>query len=57
MLRSLLFLFASLALIKSAFDANNIHFAFPTVQIAGGADPVAAAAQQMLASQKPPAAG
>ena len=38
----------ALALIKTAFDANGIHFAFPTVQIAGGTDPAAAAAQQML---------
>jgi small-conductance mechanosensitive channel len=48
----------ALAMIKQAFDANGIKFAYPTVQIAGGADPAAAAAaQQMLASQQPPAAG
>ena len=48
----------ALAMIKKAFDANGIKFAYPTVQIAGGADPAAAAAaQQMLASQQPPAAG
>jgi small-conductance mechanosensitive channel len=37
------------AMIKKAFDANGIHFAYPTVQVAGTADPaVAAAAQQAL---------
>ncbi|MEP6972329.1 MAG: mechanosensitive ion channel family protein, partial [Betaproteobacteria bacterium] len=42
------------AAIKTAFDANGIKFAFPTVQVAGGADSsVAAAAQQMLAGNKP----
>ena len=47
----------ALAMIKTAFDANGIHFAFPTVQIAGGTDPAAAAAQQMLSAQKPTVAG
>ncbi len=32
------------ALIKKSFDANGIRFAYPTVQIAGGADQGAAAA-------------
>jgi len=32
------------ALIKKAFDANGIKFAFPTVQVAGGATDVAVAA-------------
>ena len=42
------------AAIKTAFDANGIRFAFPTVQVAGGAESsVAAAAQQMLAGSKP----
>jgi small-conductance mechanosensitive channel len=42
------------AAIKTAFDANGIKFAFPTVQVAGGTDSsVAAAAQNMLAAQKP----
>jgi small-conductance mechanosensitive channel len=36
------------ALIKKAFDANGIKFAFPTVQVAGGDDAVAAAARQSL---------
>jgi len=42
------------AAIKTAFDANGIKFAFPTVQVAGGTDSsVAAAAQNMLTAQKP----
>ncbi|MCC6466750.1 MAG: mechanosensitive ion channel [Alphaproteobacteria bacterium] len=46
----------ALALIKKAFEANGIKFASPTVQIAAGADPVAAAAaHQALAAQRPPA--
>jgi small-conductance mechanosensitive channel len=40
------------AMIKKAFDANGVKFAFPTVQLAGGGDAngtaVAAAAQQVL---------
>lgn len=45
------------AAIKTAFDANGIKFAFPTVQVAGGTDSsVAAAAQQMLVGNKPVAA-
>jgi small-conductance mechanosensitive channel len=36
------------ALIKKAFDANGIKFAFPTVQVAGGDDVAAAAARQTL---------
>ena len=35
------------ALIKKAFDANGIHFAFPTVQVAQGED-ASAAARQVL---------
>ncbi|HUK11337.1 MAG TPA: mechanosensitive ion channel family protein [Stellaceae bacterium] len=46
------------AMIKQAFDANGIEFAFPTVQVAGGGEPsqaeIASAAQQVLA--KPAAA-
>ncbi len=42
------------ALIKKAFDANGIHFAFPTVQVAGGEDH-AAIARQALELTKPPA--
>jgi small-conductance mechanosensitive channel len=42
------------AMIKKAFDENGIHFAFPTVQLAGGGDvsksAVVAAAQQVLKS-------
>ena len=46
------------AAIKTAFDANGIKFAFPTVQVAGGTDPgVAAAAQSMLEAGKVAAAG
>jgi moderate conductance mechanosensitive channel len=38
------------AMIKQAFDANGIEFAFPTVQVAGGTDAgVAASAHQVLA--------
>jgi small-conductance mechanosensitive channel len=33
------------ALIKKAFDANGIKFAYPTVQVSGGGDPTAAVAQ------------
>jgi small-conductance mechanosensitive channel len=33
------------ALIKKAFDANGIQFAFPTVQVAQGEDATAAARQ------------
>ena len=41
------------AAIKTAFDANGIKFAFPTVQVAGGTDnAVAAAAQNMLDASK-----
>jgi small-conductance mechanosensitive channel len=39
-------------LIKKAFDANGIKFAFPTVQVAGGDDSAAAIAQQSLANAK-----
>ena len=39
------------AMIKAAFDANGIKFAYPTVQVAGGADAATAvAAQQVLAA-------
>ncbi len=45
------------ALIKKAFDANGIQFAFPTVQVAGGTgDAAAAVARQSLENAKPPAA-
>ena len=37
----------ALALIKKAFDANDIKFAFPTVQVAQGEDAAAAARQAM----------
>jgi small-conductance mechanosensitive channel len=42
------------ALIKKAFDANHIAFAFPTVTVAGGGDPAAAVAQKGLEIVKPP---
>ena len=48
------------AMIKAAFDANGIRFAYPTVQVSGGAAAdagTAAAAQQMLGARKDPAAG
>lgn len=45
------------AAIKTAFDATGIKFAFPTVQVAGGADTaVAAAAQNLLDANKAAAA-
>jgi small-conductance mechanosensitive channel len=37
----------ALAMIKKAFDANGIHFAFPTVHVAQGEDAAAAARQAM----------
>jgi moderate conductance mechanosensitive channel len=50
----------ALAMIKTAFDANGIKFAFPTVQIAGDGEPstaaVASAAQRALELAKPAAA-
>ena len=42
------------ALLKKAFDANGVQFAFPTVQVAGNGDPQGAAARQALAGAKPP---
>src|SRR5215831_13979249 len=46
------------ALIKKAFDANGIKFAYPTVQVAGGEQAEAAVAQQglELIKPRPPAA-
>ncbi|HET7366197.1 MAG TPA: mechanosensitive ion channel family protein [Burkholderiales bacterium] len=38
------------AMIKKAFDANGIKFAFPTVQVAGGAETAVAAAATRLPS-------
>src|SRR5271166_1391957 len=47
----------ALAMIKKAFDANGIKFAYPTVQIAGDGDPsTAAVAQRALALTQPAAA-
>jgi small-conductance mechanosensitive channel len=43
------------ALMKKAFDANGIKFAYPTVQVAGGDQTAAAAAQQGLGMVKPAA--
>jgi small-conductance mechanosensitive channel len=47
------------AMIKKAFDENGIHFAFPTVQLAGGGTAdngaAAAAAQKVLKPAAPPA--
>jgi small-conductance mechanosensitive channel len=43
------------AMIKKAFDENGIKFAFPTVQVAGGAaEETGAAAQRALALVQPP---
>ncbi len=39
-------------LIKKAFDANGIKFAFPTVEVAGGEPSAAAVAQQGMALAK-----
>ena len=44
------------AMIKKAFDANGIKFAFPTVQVAGGGEAAPAAAQQAIEMTRPPAA-
>ena len=45
------------AMIKKAFDANGIKFAFPTVQVGGGdAAAAAAAAQAVLSAVDKPAA-
>jgi small-conductance mechanosensitive channel len=44
------------ALIKKAFDANDIHFAFPTVTVAGGGEASPAVAQQALELTRPPTA-
>jgi small-conductance mechanosensitive channel len=45
------------AMIKKAFDANGIKFAFPTVTVAGGGEASpAAAAQQAIEMTRPPAA-
>jgi small-conductance mechanosensitive channel len=41
------------ALIKKAFDANGIKFAFPTVQVAGESDAPAALAHQALSLVHP----
>jgi len=47
----------ALALIKKAFDANGIKFAYPTVQIAGDGEPsTAAVAQRALELTHPAAA-
>jgi small-conductance mechanosensitive channel len=43
------------AMIKKAFDANDINFAFPTVTVAGGGDTTAAVAQQGLDLVRPQA--
>jgi hypothetical protein len=43
-------------MIKKAFDANGIEFAFPTVTVAGGGEATPAIAQQALELTRPPAA-
>ena len=40
-------------MIKKAFDANDIHFALPTVTVSGGGETSAAAAQAGLDLVKP----
>jgi small-conductance mechanosensitive channel len=42
------------AMIKKAFDANGINFAYPTVQVAGGGETSTAVAQQGLELVRPP---
>ena len=44
------------AMIKKAFAANGIAFAFPTVTVAGGGEATPAVAQQALDLTRPPAA-
>jgi small-conductance mechanosensitive channel len=46
----------ALAMIKKAFDANGIKFAFPTVQIAGDSDASAAAVAHRALQLTQPAA-
>jgi moderate conductance mechanosensitive channel len=46
----------ALAMIKTAFDANGIKFAFPTVQIAGDGEPSAAAVAHRALELTQPAA-
>ena len=46
----------ALAMIKKAFDENDIRFAFPTVQVGGGDAAAAAAAVPVLAAGKASAA-
>jgi small-conductance mechanosensitive channel len=43
------------AMIKKAFDANGIEFAFPTVTVAGGREERAAIAHKGLELVQPPA--
>ena len=44
------------SMIKKAFDANGIRFAFPTVTVAGGSEATPAIAQTALDLVKPPVA-
>jgi small-conductance mechanosensitive channel len=44
------------AMIKKAFSANGVEFAFPTVTVAGGAGAQEAAAQKGLDLVRPPPA-
>lgn len=45
------------ALIKKAFDANGVRFAFPTVQVAGGDTEAAVARQALQSVRGAPASG
>jgi small-conductance mechanosensitive channel len=42
------------AMIKKAFDANGVNFAYPTVQVASSDEASAAAARQGLELVRPP---
>jgi small-conductance mechanosensitive channel len=42
------------SMIKKAFDANGVNFAYPTVQVAGGGEVSTAVAQQGLELVRPP---
>jgi hypothetical protein len=41
-------------MIKKAFDANGVNFAYPTVQVASSDEASAAAARQGLELVRPP---
>lgn len=47
----------ALAMIRKAFNENGIHFAFPTVQVAGGGDAAVVAAAKQAADRAAPRPG